>query len=193
VLDVRTGKLRWYRSIVPKDSHDWDLTHAMPLFTATINGKPRRLVTTVGKDGMLRVLDRDTHAIMYTTAVTTIENAATPVTTTPRRVCPGVFGGVEWSGPSYSAQTEMLYVPAVDWCATFSANAEPRYIPGQVYLGGDVDLDPPEKAQGWLTAIDAATGTVKWKYRSPPTQRRGPLSLQHRRPDGRRHRDVRGG
>jgi alcohol dehydrogenase (cytochrome c) len=167
VLDIRTGKLRWYRSLVPNDSHDWDLTHAMPLFTATINGKLRRLVTTAGKDGMLRVLDRDTHATMYTTEVTTIENAAAPVTTTPKRVCPGVVGGVEWSGPSYSAHTGMLYVPAVDWCATYSADAEPRYIPGQVYFGGDVDLDPPEKAQGWVTAIDAATGAVRWKYRSP--------------------------
>jgi alcohol dehydrogenase (cytochrome c) len=166
VLDIRTGKLRWHRSIVPNDSHDWDLTHAMPLFTATIDGRPRRLVTTAGKDGMLRVLDRDTHAVMYTTAVTTIENAAAPVTTTPRRVCPGVLGGVQWSGPSYSAHTAMLYVPAVDWCATFSANVEPRYIPGHAYFGGDVDLDPPEKAQGWLTAIDAATGAVKWKYQS---------------------------
>lgn len=167
VLDIRTGKLRWHRSLVPNDSHDWDLTHAMPLFTATIDGKLRRLVATAGKDGMLRVLDRDTHAVAYTTAVTNIENAAAPVTTTPARVCPGVLGGVEWSSPSYSARTAMLYVPAVDWCTTFSADEEPRYIPGKNYLGGDVDMDPPEKAQGWVTAIDAATGAVKWKYRSP--------------------------
>jgi len=167
VLDVRTGKLRWYRSLVPNDSHDWDLTHATPLFNTTINGKPRRLVTTAGKDGMLRVLDRDTHAVMYTTEVTTIENAVATVTTTPTRVCPGLFGGVEWSGPSYSARTGMLYVPAVDWCTTYAAEEEPRYIPGQGYFGGHFDLDPLEKAQGWVTAIDAATGAVKWKYRSP--------------------------
>jgi len=167
VLDIRTGKLRWHRSLVPNDSHDWDLTHAMPLFTATIKGKLRRLVATAGKDGMLRVLDRDTHAVIYTTAVTTIENAEGPVTSTPTRVCPGVLGGVEWSSPSYSVRTGMLYVPAVDWCATFTSDAEPRYIPGQDYMGGDVDLDPPEKAQGWVTAIDVASGAVKWKYRSP--------------------------
>ena len=35
VLDVRTGKRRWHRSLVPNDSHDWDLTHTMPLFTAS--------------------------------------------------------------------------------------------------------------------------------------------------------------
>ena len=61
VLDVRTGKLRWHRQLVPNDSHDWDVTHATPIFSATVNGATRRLVATAGKDGMLRALDRDTH------------------------------------------------------------------------------------------------------------------------------------
>jgi alcohol dehydrogenase (cytochrome c) len=60
-----------------------------------------------------------------------------------------------------------LYAPAVDWCATFSAFEQFRFIPGKNYMGGTTDLDPPAKAQGWLTAIDAATGALKWKYRSP--------------------------
>jgi outer membrane protein assembly factor BamB len=29
-----------------------------------------------------------------------------------------------------------------------------------------MELDPPEKSQGWVTAIDASTGEVKWKHRS---------------------------
>ena len=65
VLDVRTGKRRWHRSLVPNDSHDWDLTHTMPLFTASATGTTRRLVATAGKDGLLRTLDRDTHEIVY--------------------------------------------------------------------------------------------------------------------------------
>ena len=51
-----------------------------------------------------------------------------------------MLGGVEWGGPSHSAVTNMLYVPAVDWCTTFVADAEPRYIPGKNYLGGTVAL-----------------------------------------------------
>jgi alcohol dehydrogenase (cytochrome c) len=166
-LDVRTGKRRWHRSLVPNDSHDWDLTHASPLVTASIAGVPRRLVVTAGKDGMLRSLDRETHEVVYATPVTTIDNATAPVTTTPSRVCPGVFGGVEWSDPAWLPGTNMLYVPAVDWCTTFTAFAETRYIPGKLYMGGTFDLDPPERSQGWVTAIDASTGAVKWKYRSP--------------------------
>ena len=167
VLDVRTGKLRWHRQLVPNDSHDWDVTHATPLFSATVNGTTRRLVATTGKDGVLRALDRETHSVVFETPVTTRENADTPVTPTPMRVCPGVLGGSQWNGPAYNPGINALYVPAVDWCTTFSAFEQVRFIPGRLYMGGKSDLDPPDKAQGWLTAVDASTGAVKWKYRSP--------------------------
>ena len=167
VLDVRTGKLRWHRQLVPNDSHDWDVTHATPIFNTTVNGSARRLVATTGKDGMLRALDRDTHGVLYETPVTTRENADTPVITTPLRACPGVLGGSQWNGPAYNPGLNVLYAAAVDWCTTFSAFEQVRYIPGKLYMGGRTDLDPVEKSQGWLTAVDASTGGVKWKYRSP--------------------------
>ena len=78
-----------------------------------------------------------------------------------------MLGGSQWNGPAYNPGTNALYVPAVDWCTTFSAFEQVRYIPGKTYMGGKTDLDPPSKAQGWLTAVDASTGAVKWKYRSP--------------------------
>lgn len=167
VLDVRTGKLRWHRQLVSNDSHDWDVTHATPMFSTTINGTPRRLITTAGKDGMLRAVDRDTHQVLFSTPTTTRENADIPVSFSPLRACPGVLGGSQWNGPAYSPNVNALFVPAVDWCATFSAFEQFRYIPGKNYMGGRSDLDPPARAQGWLTAIDAASGAVKWKYRSP--------------------------
>ena len=166
VLDVRTGKLRWHRQLVPNDSHDWDVTHSTPMFTTTINGASHRVITTAGKDGMLRAVDRDSHQVLYSTATTTRENADVPVSFSPLRACPGVLGGSQWNGPAYSPTANALYAPAVDWCATFSAFEQFRYIPGKNYMGGKTDLDPPARAQGWLTAIDAATGAVKWKYRS---------------------------
>jgi alcohol dehydrogenase (cytochrome c) len=167
VLDVRTGKLRWHRQLVPSDSHDWDVTHATPMFGVTVNGAARRVITTAGKDGMLRAIDRDTHRVRYETAVTTRENAEIPVSFSPLHACPGVLGGSQWNGPAYSPGTNALYAAAVDWCSTFSAFEQVRYIPGRTYMGGKTDLDPPSKAQGWLTAVDASSGAVKWKYRSP--------------------------
>jgi alcohol dehydrogenase (cytochrome c) len=166
-LDARTGTLRWHRQLIANDSHDWDVTHASPLYTATIGGRPRRVVATAGKDGMLRGLDRDSKALLYETAITTRENADIPVGLQPIRACPGVLGGVEWNGPAYNPGTNMLYVPAVDWCTTFTAFEQVRHIPGKLYMGGTTQMDPPAKAQGWITAVDAATGEVKWRHRSP--------------------------
>lgn len=167
VLDVRTGKLRWHRQLVPNDSHDWDVTHATPMFNTNVNGSARRIITTAGKDGMLRAIDRDTHQVLYAVATTTRENAEIPVSFTPTHACPGVLGGSQWNGPAYSPTVNALFVAAVDWCSTFTAFEQFRYIPGKNYMGGTTDLDPPARSQGWLTAIDAASGTVKWKYRSP--------------------------
>ena len=164
-LDIRTGTLRWYKQLVPNDSHDWDLTQVSPLFKAMINGKEARLVATVGKDGILRTLDRDGHEVLYETPVTTIKNYNVPVSPEGTLACPGVLGGVEWNGPAFNPGTNMLYVGAVDWCTTFWAAETVRYLPGKNYMGGTVQRT--KENQGWITAIDASSGEVQWKYRSP--------------------------
>src|SRR5437667_7804190 len=111
---------------------------------------------------MLRSIDRDSRAVLFEVPVTTRANADIPVGLSPIRACPGVLGGVEWNGPAFNPRTNMLYVPAVDWCTTFTAFEQVRYIPGKGYMGGTIDLDPPAKSQGWLTAVDAVTGAVRW-------------------------------
>lgn len=165
-LDVRSGKLKWFYQLVPHDLHDWDTTQVSPLFTTTIAGKTRRLVATVGKDGLLHVLDRETRQHVYEVPVTTRLNTDVPLTREGVRACPGVLGGVQWNGPAFNPGTNMLYVNAVDWCGTFNKAAEDRYVEGQFYMGGGVRADPPDKSRGWLTAIDASSGAVRWKYES---------------------------
>ncbi len=178
-LDVRSGELRWYEQMVPNDDHDWDLTQVSPVFTTEIDGRQRNLVATVGKDGILRGVDRDTYERVYETAVTTIENVEAPVTTEGVRACPGVLGGVEWNGPALHPATNTLFVPAVDWCSTFTRAEEVRYIEGELFMGGTIEMDGLEvlsmesgadnmsaQSQGWLTAVDAAAGEVRWRYRS---------------------------
>lgn len=118
-LDLRTGKLVWYDQMVPNDDHDWDLTQIAPLYRATVDGRPRDLMATVGKDGILRVVDRETRQRLFATPVTTVENADAEVTREGTHACPGVLGGVEWNGPAYHPGANVLVTPAVDWCYTF--------------------------------------------------------------------------
>jgi alcohol dehydrogenase (cytochrome c) len=166
VLDARTGKLIWHYQAVPHDVRDWDLTQANPLFSITVQGKRRNLVVAAGKHGLLHVLDRDSRAELYAVAVTTRENVDAPVTVEGVRSCPGMLGGVQWNGPAFNPLTGMLYAPAVDWCGTFVKAKEARFVPGQMYIGGSFTFDPIEKSTGWLTAVDAATGKVRWRYQS---------------------------
>jgi alcohol dehydrogenase (cytochrome c) len=49
----------------------------------------------------------------------------------------------------------------------FKKDEEARFIAGQQYFGGSFTWDPVEKSSGWLTAVKASTGEVKWRYESP--------------------------
>jgi alcohol dehydrogenase (cytochrome c) len=163
-LDVHTGALRWYEQLVPNDAHDWDLTQVSPLFRGTVSGRERSLIATAGKNGVLTVLDRDTHQRLYEVPVTTRFNVDKPIDKQGVRVCPGFLGGVEWNGPSLNPATGLLYVPAVDWCNTLKLADTVRLVPGELYIGGTMQFD--STSQGWLTAVDATDGTVRWRYRS---------------------------
>ena len=163
-IHVRTGQLAWYDQMVPNDDHDWDLTQVSPLYRAKIGGTMRNLVATAGKDGMLRVVDRDSKKRVFETAVTTITNAEAPVTKAGTHACPGIFGGVQWNGPAFHPGANVLVVPAVDWCAKFALDDTVRFIAGQNYLGGRVVVDSAWR--GWITAVDASTGTVRWRHQS---------------------------
>ena len=165
-LDARTGKLKWHYQVTPHDTHDWDLTQASPLFSTTVDGKPRKLVAAVGKSGVLHVVDRDTHQKVFSVPVSNQLNVDVPLTPEGVRVCPGIQGGVLWNGPAFNPKTNMLYVNSVEWCGHFGIAKELRYIKGQFYMGGFARLDPIDQARGWVTAIDASTGKIQWRYQS---------------------------
>ena len=98
----------------------------------------RRLVATAGKDGVLRVLDRETHGDRLPDAGDDARERGQAGDDDPIRVCPGLLGGLEWNGPAYNPGTNLLYTPAVDWCTTFVAFEDVRHIPGQAVHGRHV-------------------------------------------------------
>lgn len=162
VLDARSGKLLWYRQLFPHDLYDRGVV-AGPLYETHIGGQLHRLVATSGKDGYLRVLDRDSHQELFSTLVSRQLNAHVDPTDDGVRVCPGVTGGVLWNGPAYSPRTGLLYVPSVDWCTTYYLGGDRRKWFGR-YFGGMVRWDPVSDSRGALTAVDGVTGAVKWRY-----------------------------
>jgi alcohol dehydrogenase (cytochrome c) len=167
-LDVHTGKLLWFRQFGPADEHDRDLSQISPLFNVAINGKSRNLIAISGKDGLLRVLDRDNHEQLYEIPITSRTNWDASPTVEGAHSCPGLLGGIEWNGPAYSRMTHTLYVATVDWCATFTKAAQPpQFTINSHYYGGAAAPDPKSEARGWLRAVDATTGKELWKRQWP--------------------------
>jgi alcohol dehydrogenase (cytochrome c) len=169
-LGAKTGRLAWYRQFNPHDVHDYDVTHVGPIFKTAISGSARHVVASTGKDGLLRLLDRDSTDILYSVPFTNQVNVDAAVTTTPVRVCPGTLGGEEWNGSSYDDRLNLIVVPATDWCAEFKKDATPpdpqkEHTHG-FYFGGETKFDPWSAARGRLTAFDASTGKEKWRYDS---------------------------
>ena len=76
------------------------------------------------------------------------------------------IGGVAWNGPAYNPGTHLLYVPSTDWCGTYRARETAHRVPGALYMGGSYVDDADTTAKGWLTAVDARSGVVRWRYRS---------------------------
>jgi alcohol dehydrogenase (cytochrome c) len=167
-LDVKTGKLLWYKQFGPNDANDRDLSQVSPLFSATVKGKSRNLLTVSGKDGLLRMLDRDSHDVLYELPITTRTDFDKVPVVGGVHGCPGLLGGMEWNGPAYSPSTKTLYVATVDWCGTFTKTDQPpEFTEHAHYYGGAVTPDPREQARGWLQAIDATSGKLRWKKQWP--------------------------
>lgn len=167
-LDVKTGKLLWFHQFGPGDVNDRDLSQVSPLFSTTVKGSARNLVTVSGKDGLLRLVDRDTHEQLYELPITTRTGFEEKPSLDGAHGCPGLLGGMEWNGPAYSPDTKTLYVAAVDWCGTFTRlPAPPAYTQNAHYYGGSVTPDPRDQARGWLRAIDAASGKERWTRQWP--------------------------
>lgn len=169
-LDARTGALRKHYPILDRDFHDWDVAAAPALVTTRAGAS---LLLVGGKDGYVFGIERDTEKRRYRTPVTTIHNVTAPFSQEGTRFCPGVNGGVEWNGPTYSPRTNAFYVNAIDWCTTVRV-APPSELEGKEGLPwtGSATLEEPfgkpdSTRRGWLTAIDADDGRVRWRYASP--------------------------
>jgi PQQ-dependent dehydrogenase (methanol/ethanol family) len=159
-LDGTTGRLKWWYQTKDNDAQDNDLAAAPVLYR---DGKNQERVAVGGKDGYLHIIDRETHKLIAKTAVTTVDAKQQAPSTTGVKMCPGPAGGVEWNGPGFDPVHQTLFVGAVDYCAIFKSNPGSVFTPGGLNYGGTW-TPTSDTATGWITAVDAGTGKIKWKY-----------------------------
>ncbi|HYR87654.1 MAG TPA: PQQ-binding-like beta-propeller repeat protein [Terriglobia bacterium] len=165
-LEARTGALRSWYQLVPHDVHDWDQA-AAPALVTTRRG--RRRAMAAGKDGYLHAIDIDNKAVAWKTPVTSIVNVDAPLTPEGTFFCPGTAGGVLWNGPAFSPETNLVFVNSIDWCTTLKLDTKaPVFEPEKQFLGSaNAFGEKDERRKGWITAVDADTGVVRWRHETP--------------------------
>ena len=169
-VDARTGRLNWYRQVVPLDDHDYDLSTAPTLYRTSRGQGGRDMMAIVGKFGRVFGLERDTQLLAFDTPATTLENDQEPLTSTWTYVCPGVNGGAQFNGAAYHSGLGALYVGMIDFCSWYAKGAN-LGSPESDGIGGYNVKDWASAAKlqaprGWITAIDGKSGRVLWQYQA---------------------------
>jgi alcohol dehydrogenase (cytochrome c) len=161
VLDARSGKVKWWFQLSPNDGMDWDLAAPPMLYR---NGSDRDLVAVAGKDGYLYAIDRNTHRLVFKVPTTTVNSQRPrPGVQGGVKVCPGALGGTLWNGPAYDPANQTIFTGAIDECTVVTPAPGQTYATGTMLYGGTWQV-PTEPATGWITAVDANTGKVRWKF-----------------------------
>jgi alcohol dehydrogenase (cytochrome c) len=193
-LDPETGKLKWHFQHLATDTWDLDYAYERILVDLPINGTTRKVLVTVGKLGIIEVLDRTTGEFLwhketvYQNVVTAI-NAKTGEKTLNQDAiphigkttvnCPADPGGRGWPATAYSPKTKMLYLPLNEYCS----DTTPTPVdPGQIYTGGGRAIyarKPIPNSDGNIGRVDAVrldNQKSAWSYRTRAPQTAAVLS-----------------
>jgi PQQ-dependent dehydrogenase (methanol/ethanol family) len=167
-LEAKTGKLRWYYQFSPHDLHDWDATEPLVLVDTTFQGRPRKLLIEANRNGFYYVLDRTNGQFLLAKPFVEKMNWASgfdkdgkPVllpanfpTKEGVKTCPAVRGATNWYSSSYSLETRLFYVMAVEDCSIYRQSGRGGY---------EGYRNPEDPGKRYLRAIDIDTGKVVWE------------------------------
>jgi len=177
-VNVDTGKMAWYFQTSAHDTHDWDSAQTPILIDGTINGKPRKLVSTASRNGYFYTVDRVSGEHVVTSKFGTASNWANGLrptgvvepnpgkeATIPGSLVSPVEGGVtNWPPAAYSPDTGLFYVHERNgFNIVYLTDPDPR---GSMGLGGKT-TSGVGAAPSYLTAIDYKTGKAAWRHQFP--------------------------
>jgi alcohol dehydrogenase (cytochrome c) len=180
-VDPQSGARKWHFQFTPHDVWDFDGNTHIFLVDVEIDGEPVKAVVQANRNGFFYILDRTTGAFISASPYVEQVNWATidangrplvdpkavPMEEPEFRVCPGNLGGMNgaWTA-AYDPRLALAFIPAIEACQQYQKGIA-VHAEGQPFMGGmPLTTDANEdKAYGHLTAVDAATGEIRWRYR----------------------------
>ena len=177
--DPGTGAAKWALPLNPHDVFDHDEINESILLDLTIDGKPRKVMVHVGRDGYMWVIDRATGEALsvepydYLNAykgfdykrgrlILNKDKEPTP-NKTVRDICPTAPGAKDWQPSAWSPRTKLIYVPHQHLCMDWKSS-EVGYIAGTPFVGATVDMYAgPGGYRGEFMAWDPVAKKRVWE------------------------------
>ena len=180
-LDAETGEYRWHFSQVPGDG--WNFEPAVGLMTATlpIDGKNRRVVLSVPKNGFVYLLDAKTgefisgrNYVPVNWAKGLDDKTGRPIFDPAARyweaadgestvVVPSTAGAHDWTALAFDPQKNVLFIPAMTMPELYERTATGEY--SSDYAHGSQSGSEWE-AFAELVAWDPLTQSEVWRQRN---------------------------
>jgi PQQ-dependent dehydrogenase (methanol/ethanol family) len=185
-LDPDTGQYKCHYQETPGET--WDYTATQPIMLATLDfgGSMRKVLLHAPKNGFFYVLDRADCSLISAKAIvpvnwaqgidmTTgrpIENAAARYRADTYTVFPGPFGAHNWHPMAFSAQTQLVYIPAQHIDFQYSHDPAFTYRGGRFNTGIIFPALPRDPAvieqirrstKGFLLAWDPVAQREVWR------------------------------
>jgi quinohemoprotein ethanol dehydrogenase len=176
-VSADTGQYVWHYQINPRDSWDFDSTQQMTLADLVIDGHRREVLMQAPKNGFFYVLDRHTGKLISAEKVGKVTWAERIDLATGRPVeaeniryekgesvvWPGPIGGHNWQNMSFSPKTGLVYLPYVQFGASFSKGVAPpdTYSVGGLNIGWA--RTDPDDGKGFLIAWDPVLQMARWR------------------------------
>jgi outer membrane protein assembly factor BamB len=154
-LDARTGQFLWGRQVLPHDLYDWDL-QCPPILTRVGD---RQVVVAAGKMGFVYLFDAADGRLLWKRSVgrhnghdaDNLRAMRGEPIRLPAKIWPGNWGGVE---TQMASDGKTVYVPVIDLWVRYESQTRST-------------VQNLMRGAGEVTAIDIASGRVRWRHRLP--------------------------
>lgn len=177
-LDPHSGKIKWYYQHIPGETLDMEVGFERVL----VDIAGRKQMVTIGKDGILWKLDRESGKFIDFTE-TLPQDIFEPLDKStgrlryrqdiidakigePVRACPGIYGGHNWQATAYEPDSGLLVIPLHQLCVEMTGR-EVEMTDGGGGYGGESSMFPMPGSNGMLgrlVAWDIKTMTEKWSH-----------------------------
>ena len=196
-LNADTGELVWYYQTTPGDNWDYTSVQHILLVDLEIDGSARKALVHAPKNGFFYVIDRATGELLSAEPYVPVNWAShvdmetgRPVETPqsnyddePSFVYPPPSGGHNWQPMSYSPQTGLVYIPAIEDRLLYVLDKDFEYDPRWYNFSLDwpratrlLNESEAVPAVGLLRAWDPIAQEEVWSVAHPGVNNSGVLS-----------------